>query len=238
MGTVRRTVRTFFPALLLAATLAAQNGTPSLPGTQAQPGAPSSHPSNGIVKGLLNYIRLSPRDQSQYRAPTERERAALYGKALISPFLVVNAAVSGARAQWQDSPAEWGQGWGAYGQRMADRAGRYGVRRTLLYVGEVALREDTRYFGSGKKGFWPRIGYAMRSSVSARTRDGHQRISASQLGSLSGAAFISRLWLPRSNNSAGDAAVSFGSSVGMQMGFSIFKEFVPDLVRVFDHKAP
>jgi hypothetical protein len=44
-------------------------------------------------------------------------------------------------------------------------------------------------------------------------------------------AFAARLWLPRSQNSVGDAAVSFGITMGSNAGFSVFKEFLPDLLR-------
>ena len=76
-----------------------------------------------------------------------------------------------------------------------------------------------------------RILYAPKSSVMARGNDGNQHVSISQVGSIAGASFISRLWQPSTNNSAGDGAVSFGIGMGVNAGLSVLREFLPDLTR-------
>jgi hypothetical protein len=42
---------------------------------------------------------------------------------------------------------------------------------------------------------------------------------------------VARLWLPPSQSDAGDAAVSFGITMGSNVGTSVLKEFLPDLLR-------
>jgi hypothetical protein len=98
------------------------------------------------------------------------------------------------------------------------------------------LHEDTRYFNSGKQGFWPRTGYALSSGILARHDDGTRRFSISQVGGVAAGAFLARTWLPSSQHSAGDAAVSFGITMGSNIGFGVVKEFFPDLVRPFTKK--
>jgi len=44
-------------------------------------------------------------------------------------------------------------------------------------------------------------------------------------------AFVARLWLPPSQSSAGDAAISFGITMGTNVAVSVAKEFLPDLLR-------
>jgi hypothetical protein len=98
------------------------------------------------------------------------------------------------------------------------------------------LHEDNRYFGSREHGFGRRILYAVKRSVLARKDDGTSRISISQIGSTAGAAFISRLWQPSTNNSAGDGAVSFGISMASNAGLNVMREFLPDISKhVFRH---
>jgi hypothetical protein len=94
-----------------------------------------------------------------------------------------------------------------------------------------ALHEDNRYFNSGKKGFWPRTTYALASGILARHDDGRRKFSVSQVGGVAAGAFLSRLWQPPSQQSAGDGAVSFGITMGSNIGFSVVKEFLPDLGR-------
>ena len=47
-----------------------------------------------------------------------------------------------------NSPKEWGQGWGAFGQRFGSNLAYNGIRQTITYGGSLALGEDTRYFAS------------------------------------------------------------------------------------------
>ena len=75
------------------------------------------------------------------------------------------------------------------------------------------------------------LGFAL-----ARHDDGKRYVSISQVGGVAAAAFLSRAWQPSSQHSAGDGAVSFGISMASNMGFSVVKEFLPDLVRVITKK--
>jgi hypothetical protein len=49
-------------------------------------------------------------------------------------------------------------------------------------------------------------------------------------------AFLSRTWQPSGSNTAGDGAVSFGISMGWNIGFSMVKEFLPDMLRPLTKK--
>jgi hypothetical protein len=106
----------------------------------------------------------------------------------------------------------------------------------LQMAGEDVLHEDNLYYGSGERGVWRRVQYAVKSSVLARSDDGTQHFSVSQVGSTAGAAFISRLWQPRSNDSAGDGAVSFGISMATNAGVNVLREFLPDVTRLVFHR--
>jgi len=81
-------------------------------------------------------------------------------------------------------------------------------------------------------------GYALTSGILARHDDGSRHFSISQVGGVAAGAFLARVWLPSSQNSAG--AVSFGITMGSNAAFGIVKEFLPDLGRVLakKHKKP
>jgi hypothetical protein len=49
-------------------------------------------------------------------------------------------------------------------------------------------------------------------------------------------AFLSRSWQLPSQRSAGDAAVSFGITMASNTGFSVVKEFLPDVGRLISKK--
>jgi hypothetical protein len=200
---------------------------------------PPSH-SSPIDKGidyLFNYLNMAGTNTSaQFKPMTFKERTRLYGKTMINPLGYLKAGASAGIDQWHDKPYEWEQGASGYGKRYGNIFGQYTIQRTVTYgVGSV-LHEDNRYFNSGKTRFWPRIGYAISSGILARHDDGARHISVSQLGGVAAGAFLSRYWLPPSQSSPGDGAVSFGITMASNMGFSIAKEFIPDLGKALAKK--
>ena len=173
---------------------------------------------------------------SQFRPMDQQERTRLYYKTMINPLGFIKASFSAGIDQWNDKPEEWEQGASGYGKRYANILGQYAIQRTVTFGLSSALHEDNRYFNSGKKEFWPRIGYGLASGVLARDDDGRLHISVSQIGGTAAGAFLSRAWLPPSQSSPGDGAVSFGITMGWNMGFGVVKEFLPDLGRALGGK--
>jgi hypothetical protein len=155
---------------------------------------------------------------------------------MVNPLGYMKAGFSAGIDQWKDKPPEWKQGASGYGKRFANIVGQYSIQRTVTFSLASALHEDNRYFNSGKKSLWPRTGYALASGILARHDDGSLHVSISQLGGVAAGAFLSRLWQPPSQDSLGDGAVSFGITLASNMGFSVVKEFLPDLGRVLTKK--
>jgi len=186
---------------------------------------------------LFNYLNMAgTRKASEFQPLTQKERTHLYLKTLANPLGYGKAAFSAGIDQWKDKPEEWEQGASGYGKRFANIVGQYTIQRSATYGLASILHEDNRYFNSGKKGFWPRTGYALASAVLARRDDGSRTISISQLGGVAAGAFMARLWLPPSQKSAADGAVSFAITMGNNAAFSVAKEFLPDLGRAMAKK--
>jgi len=162
-------------------------------------------------------------------AQTERLRNYLLGLASYQPIL--QAAASAGISQAEDTPKEWGGGAEGYGRRVGNAYAQNVIHRTLQYGVSAALHEDNRYFVSGQTGFLRRTKYALVSTLLARHDNGSQALSISRIGSAAGSAFISRAWQPRSTTSAGDGAVAFGITMGVDAGFNVLREFWPDLKR-------
>ena len=189
------------------------------------------------VDNLLNYLNMAGTETaSDFRPLTQQERTQLYLKTMANPFGYAKAGFSAGIDQWKDKPEEWEQGMSGYGKRFANIVGQYTIQRTVTFGLDSVLHEDNRYFNSGKTGIWPRTGYAVASGILARHPDGSRHISVSQIGGVAAGAFLSRLWQPPSQGSAGDGAVSFGITMASNMGFSIVKEFLPDIMRAITGK--
>lgn len=198
---------------------------------------PKTGALNRTIDNLFNYLNMAGATKaSDFQPLTQHERTHIYLKTMVNPLGYVKAGFSAGIDQWEDKPEEWEQGASGYGKRFANILGQYSIQRTVTFGLGSLLHEDNRYFNSGKRGFWPRVGYSMVSGILARHDDGTRHVSISQLGGVAAGAFLSRTWQPPSQSSAGDGAVSFGITMSSNMGFGVVKEFLPDLGRAIAKK--
>jgi len=194
-------------------------------------------PVSRTVDHLFNYLNMAGAEKaSQFQPLTQRQRTQIYVKTMVNPLGYLKAGFSAGLDQWKDKPTEWEQGASGYGKRFANILGQYSIQRTVTFGLSSLLHEDNRYFNSGKKGLWPRVGYAVASGILARDDDGSRHVSVSQLTGVAAGAFLSRTWLPPSQQSVEDGVVSFGLTTASNMGFGVVKEFLPDIGRAIKKK--
>ena len=158
---------------------------------------------------------------------TASERARKYLLSAFGPGAILRAAAAGGIAQWTEAPKEWGVGPEAYGDRFGNAFAKHVIREALEFGGSTALKEDNRYFRSTQSGFFKRSRHVVASIFVARNEAGGEHFAYSRFGSVLGSSFISRLWQPRTEDSSGDAAVSFGLTMVSDLGWNFFKEFGP-----------
>jgi len=213
--------------------------TPLAPAQDQSPDI-GSEKTPSAAKGidyLFSYLNMAGTKKAADFTPlTHHERAGIYFRSMVNPLGYMKAGLSAGIDQWNDKPQEWQQGAAGYGKRFGNLVGQYSIQRTATYGLASALHEDNRYFNSGSMGFWSRSGYALASGIVARHDDGSRALSISQLGGVAAGAFLSRLWQPPSQYSAGAGAVSFGLSMASNTAFGVVKEFLPDLVRAISGK--
>ena len=167
----------------------------------------------------------------EFTPMTRYERLGNYATGLVDYESLFNSLAAAGISQATNTPKEWGGGAEAYGKRLGNTFAQHVIRRTLQYGISAALHEDNRYFLSKETGFLHRTKYAVMSTLLARHDNGSRSFSFSRIGGAAGGAFIARIWLPPSNNTAGDGAVTFGLTMGAQMGYNVFREFWPDMKR-------
>jgi hypothetical protein len=161
---------------------------------------------------------------------TQKDRFQLYLLYAGGPLPLLGEAAGAGISHWRNSPHEWGQGWGAYGERYGSNLAYNGVRQTITYGVAIAFHEDNRYFASGKHGLWPRTGYAVLSSFTTRQPDGGQKFSVSGVSGVVGASAVASIWGPESWKGASNIAKNAGVSFGVTAAFNIFREFLPDIL--------
>ena len=166
-------------------------------------------------------------NESTYVPLTASERWRGYFVGALGPEAIVRAAAGAGISQWNDSPKEWRQGSEAYGDRFGSVLAEHVIRKTLESGAAALLHEDNRYFRSTETGFGRRLKHAIGSAFTARSETGQEHFAYSRFGSAIGASFISRVWQPQSENTSGDAATNFGITMGVDIGWNVFREFCP-----------
>ena len=197
------------------------------------PPDPAAGSPERVVNNVFAYLNMASTvgKTPMFQPLTQAERNRLFGASLVNPIWYAKGALSAAQNQFTDTPKAWEQGASGYAKRYGDIMGQYAIRKTVTFGLESMLHEDNRYFPSGKRGFWPRTGYALSCGLLARDDNGRRHPSASLLVGMAGGAYLSRFWQPAGNRSVGDAAVSFGVSMAWNIGFGVVKEFLPDMLR-------
>jgi hypothetical protein len=149
------------------------------------------------------------------------------------PGAVLGQASSAGFSQWQNSPAEWGQGGSGYAKRFGDNLAFNAVRNTLEHGTAALVREDIRYFGSNRATVAGRFVFALASPVTARRRNGARSISIAGVTGIVGASLISRAWSPPSWRGADNVAITAGITYAGTAGVNLVREFVPGIIQHF-----
>jgi hypothetical protein len=199
------------------------------PVTKAQSAAGAATPSGSTLSPLLSPSH--PQLDLIYRRPTERIKLRNYFFDTFGPYPIAAAAILGGINQAYKTPPEWGQGMGAYGERVGSDFGIAMVTTTTRYALAEAFREDTLYYRCECKGVLPRLGHAMISTVTARRGDdGHRVLSFSALvAPYAGSMTAVYGWYPN----------RYGVKDGLRMGnYTLLAYAGVNIVREFIHGGP
>jgi hypothetical protein len=140
--------------------------------------SPSSTATPSNRTALPPPSKTQPQVYLVYVRPTEKAKIHSYLFDAFGPFPIAGAVIFGADDQATKTPPEWGQGMGAYGERVGSVFGIELVTTTTRYALAEALREDTIYYRCECSGLIPRLKHALISTVTARVgEDGHRRLS-------------------------------------------------------------
>ena len=161
-----------------------------------------------------------------YVFPDKEKRFKRYVRSTIGPFTILRNAAGAALEQWNDSPEEWGQGAEGYGKRFGSNMGRNAVRQTIQYGLSEALRQDTGFEKSKRKGFWPRLSDALVQNVTSRTKSGKRVISAPIFAGVYASSIIAyETWYPdRLGYKDGLRSGTYSLLTGF--GINVIREFV------------
>jgi len=132
-----------------------------------------------------------------YQFPAPRERFHAYGNDVIGPLALLWVGGRAAIAHVWDDPTEWHGDIGGYGRRVASTFGDSLIKKSLEYGLNEALHRDARYYRCSCSGFLPRLGHAVKSTLTARNREGNYVFSVPALAAnYTAEIIVTETWYP------------------------------------------
>jgi len=194
---------------------------------------------------LPNFLTLE--NAGQVPPLTAGQKFKVVARSSFDPIQIVWYGFLSGISQAQDSEPGFGQGAQGYGKRY----GAYAADGTIenFFVGAILpsmLRQDPRYFQSGRGSFLDRAGYSVSRIFVTRADSGHSQFNYSEIfGSAIASGISTFSYHPRAtvrNTASGpiyiasdrtlkNAASVWGSQVGYDTITVVIKEFWPDIRR-------
>ena len=151
-----------------------------------------------------------------------------YVKHTFGKQAAIRTGSSAAIQQLRNSPHEWGHGVKGFGKRVGSSFGQHVIKNTIQYPIAAIRHEELDYRPSGKKGFGPRLGYALTSTViTHKTTTGKKTVASGRISGAMASGFISRAWQPARLHTFSSGAASGGVMLGVDAGTNVVREFWP-----------
>jgi hypothetical protein len=222
---------------------ATQSSTPS--GQQQQSSdknqGPEKNPTEGVSKDRLFYTLpnfLTLENTGQVPPLTTKEKFKVITKGSFDYVLIPWYGFLAGLSQAEDSEEGYGQGAAGYGKRF----GAYFADGTIenYVTGAILpslLRQDPRYFQSGKGSFVHRTRYSVSRIVLTRGDNGRQQFNYSEiLGSALAAGISTYTYHPHADRTLGNTVSVWGTQVGTDTLTLVVREFWPDIRRKLSKK--
>jgi hypothetical protein len=139
-----------------------------------------------------------------YDRPSEKRKLENYFFDAYGPYAIAGAAIVAGINQADSTPPEWGGGMEAYGKRVGSNYGINMISTTTRYALSEVLHQDTLYYRCQCTGFFPRLGHALVSTLTARHGDeGHYIFSVPALvAPYVGTMTATHTWYPGRYNAS------------------------------------
>ncbi|HEY6389800.1 MAG TPA: hypothetical protein VIX89_00905 [Bryobacteraceae bacterium] len=130
----------------------------------------------------------------------------------------------------RNSPHEWGGGVAGFGKRLGSAFGQHLVKNSIQFGVASVRHEELGYRPSGKRGFGPRMKYALVSTVvTHKTTTGKRTPALGRISGDFGSGLISRAWQPARLHTVGSGLAAGGIMLGVDAGSHVVREFWPEI---------
>lgn len=167
---------------------------------------------------LLPMVGANTASSKQHHPYRRHWKHATFGKQAVT-----GVAAGASVAQLRHSPRGFGGGAAGFGKRLGSGFATHAVKTTVEHAVAAPLHESLHYERSTKKGFGPRLGHALKSTVITRnTRTGKHTPAVGRIAGHAAAGAVSQAWL-----SAASGASTAGIGLAAEAGANVAREFWP-----------
>jgi len=162
---------------------------------------------------------------------TARQKFEIAYHKICSPNLLADALADSAFQQATNTGPAYGQGWGAFGQRVGYNAANF-TTKSLFSAGivPVVFHQDPRYFRLGTGSAAKRIRWVLRSQVVAFSDRGNSMPNYGNLLGFGASVALSNAYMPARSVSFVNDVKSYGFSFGATIAVDTIYEF--DVMRL------
>ena len=164
---------------------------------------------------------------------SSRQRRLIVWTTLLFIFVAVQSGIAEAR----NANPEFRQGAAGYGRYYWHTYADYADENLWVeFLLPAALHQDSRYYTLGRGGFPKRLAYSFSRIAITRTDSGHEAFNASEIFGAGAAAGISGVYYPSTERTFTKTYQRLITSLAIDGGTFVFKEFWPDINKKFFHQ--
>ena len=222
--------------------VASQNGQNTPASLGAKDGAPAVQASNGgrqtkrILYIIPNFRAVSADEKLPPQTIKDKLKTGVLDSVDYSSFIFVG--IQAGVAQARNATPEFHQGAAGYGRYYWHTYADYVDENLWVeFLLPTAFHQDSRYYTLGRGGFAKRLGYSLSRAAITRKDSGHETFNASEIFGAGAAAGISSLYYPSQERPFTKTYQLWLTSIAIDAGANVFKEFWPDINnKVFHQK--
>jgi len=213
--------------------------SPAPAGAKSNPGTVNAPETGKQTKRILyivpNFRAVSADQVLPPQTVKEKFKTATLDSVDYSSFIFV--AVQAGIAQARNANPEFRQGAAGYGRYYWHTYADYADENLWVeFILPAALHQDSRYYTLGRGGFPKRLAYSFSRIAITRTDSGHEAFNSSEIFGAGAAAGISGLYYPSTERTFTKTYQRWITSLAIDGGTFVFKEFWPDINRRFFHQ--
>jgi hypothetical protein len=219
-----------------------QNGQNTPAASSAKDAAPANQVPNGgkqtkrILYIIPNFRAVSADEKLPPQTIKDKFNTGVLDSVDYSAFIFV--AIQAGVAQARNSTPEFRHGAAGYGRYYWHTYADYVDENLWVeFLLPTILHQDSRYYTLGRGGFAKRLGYSLSRAAITRKDNGHETFNASEIFGAGAAAGISSLYYPSQERTFSNTYQLWLTSIAIDAGSNLFKEFWPDINnKVFHQK--